>query len=150
MHTSKPDSSLWAVAGPAIERREAPRFSCPSTPLVQATARPDFRQVSVIVENASLKGIRLFCAEPLDLDACLAILWSFGPPECWRTIRATVRHMTARSDGWIIGCAFDYQLDPWDLEALLQFDPAASGEAEKPTHHDGPISKTRTNRTVGP
>src|SRR5260370_19755621 len=135
MHAaSKPESSLSAVVAPAVDRRAAVRFGCSHSPLVRAAVRPEFRPVAVIVEDASANGLRLYCEERLKTGVCLAVLWPFGPPECWRTLRARVSRVTARSDGWIAGCVFDQPLQPAELAALLQFDPAAAvGEIDDGT-----------------
>jgi hypothetical protein len=103
-----------------IDTREVPRSLCVRGRLLRVMVRPSFRPVEVVVQDISLKGAGLVSSGPIDPGASLAVLWAFGPPQHWRTIRARVaRASPRRRGGWIVGCTFEERLWPDDLAAFL-------------------------------
>ena len=68
--------------------------------------RPQFAGVVAVVRDISAKGAGLLCDAPIEPGSALAVLWDYGPPHQWRTLRATVARLSPRRHGgWIIGCA---------------------------------------------
>jgi hypothetical protein len=108
---------------PVAERREAERFACRHSPLLQAVVRPSFAPVTVIVDDVSTKGIGLFCDEPIEPGVRIAVLWMCGQQQQWQTIRARVtRAAPCHKGGWVIGCVFDEHLQPGDVLALVGYE----------------------------
>jgi PilZ domain len=102
--------------------REEPRAACPMRPALRIMIRPSFLPITVVVQDISSKGIGLLCDSHLALDACLAILWMYGPPNEWRTVQARVVRLSPRRDGgWVAGCVFAERLRPGEMESFLRF-----------------------------
>jgi hypothetical protein len=113
-----------------VDCREVPRLTCPGRPILKVTVRPSFNPLVVGVQDISPKGIGFVCDEPIEVGASLALLWTYGPPHCWRTVRARVARLNARRhNGWVVGCQFDEWLLPDDVQAFLhqEFDPELAG-----------------------
>jgi hypothetical protein len=106
-----------------IDTREAPRYGCPRRPVIRLTVRPSFAAIAAGVRDISTKGVGLLCEGPIEPGSSLAVLWDYGPPHSWRTLRAHVaRTAPRRRGGWLVGCLFDERLEPDDLEAFLRHD----------------------------
>ncbi len=94
-----------------IDTREVPRFGCYGRPLLKIMVRPSFLPVITGVRDISTKGIGLACDRLIAPGASLAVLWDYGSPERWRTLRARVaRASAAPRGGWVIGCTFAERL----------------------------------------
>jgi PilZ domain len=107
-----------------LDTREVPRFGCQQRPMIKIMVRPSFRAADAAVRDISVKGIGLVCAGPIPPGSCLAVLWDFGRPDTWRTLRARVARTTpCPRGGWIIGCAFEQRLAPTDIEAFFGTNP---------------------------
>jgi hypothetical protein len=103
-----------------LDMREAPRISCTNRPIVKVMVRPSFAPADAAVRDISTKGIGLLCASPIQAGSCLAVLWDFGTPDTWRTLRARVARSTrCPRGGWVVGCAFEQRLQPADLQAFF-------------------------------
>jgi hypothetical protein len=104
-----------------IDTREVPRFGCSGRPLLKVMVRPSFMPVCTGVRDISTKGLGLVCERLIPPGACLAVLWDYGLPEQWRTLRARVCRASAASrGGWIIGCTFVERLQLCDIDAFLR------------------------------
>ena len=104
-----------------IDTREAPRFGCYGRPLLKVMIRPSFLPVMTGVRDISTKGMGLACDRLIPPGACLAVLWDYGPPERWRTLRARVsRASAAVRGGWVIGCTFLERLQLCDVDAFMR------------------------------
>jgi hypothetical protein len=109
-----------------IDTRETPRFNCSGRPLVKVMIRPSFAAHDVAVRDISMKGMGLVCAGPIPPGSCLAVLWDFGHPSSWRTLRARVARATpCPRGGWIVGCSFTDRLSPLEIEAFFGANPSA-------------------------
>ncbi len=103
-----------------IDVREAPRYGCPDWRIIRILVRPSLEPRPAAVKDISAKGIGLVCEAPAEVGSPIAVLWPFGPPRLWRTVRATVvRVSPRRRGGWVIGCTFDEWLRPAELEAFF-------------------------------
>jgi hypothetical protein len=110
-----------APTQPQVDLREAPRHCCPDRHELRVAVRPTFLPMTVLVKDISTKGIGLLVESHIAPGACLAIPWMYGPPERWRTVRATVVRLAPRRDGgWVAGCVFVERLEPRDIEAFLK------------------------------
>jgi hypothetical protein len=104
-----------------IDTREVPRFGCFGRPLLKVMVRPSFLPVMAGVRDISTKGMGLACDRLIAPGACLAVLWDYGAPERWRTLRARVsRASAAVRGGWVIGCTFLERLQLCDVDAFMR------------------------------
>ena len=106
-----------------IDTREAPRYGCFGHSCVKLMVRPSFRPIAAVVRDLSIKGVGLMCEKPLQAGAQLALLWEFGPPESWRTLRGrVVRASPFPRGGWVMGIVFDERLGAADIDAFFGAD----------------------------
>jgi hypothetical protein len=90
------------------EQRAAERLTCPVPTTVRLLAAPRRRPLRVHVRDVSVKGVGLISPELLDVGAELALDWTFGPTEAWRTLLVRVIHITPYHAGrCLVGCAFE-------------------------------------------
>jgi hypothetical protein len=88
--------------------------------------RPSFVVSEVGVRDISPKGIGLLCAQPIMPGTRLAIFWDYCPPETWRTLTATVVHLSPSGlGGWIVGCTFASTLATNEVQAMVLGNRAA-------------------------
>jgi PilZ domain len=124
------DTSSPSHAPAAAEHRDAVRLPSPWPTVIRLLATPGFDRLRVQIRDVSVKGIGLLSPQPLETDARLALDWSFGPADRWKTMQARVIHVTPQDGGgFLIGCQFDRPLDEddvhlviWDLSRMLAFD----------------------------
>jgi hypothetical protein len=114
---------------PEIELREAPRFACAASQIARATVETHYRPIAFVVRDISVKGIGLIGGVAVKPGTQIAILWDFGDPTSWRTVRATVARSTpGRRGGWDVGCVFAQPLTPSELEELIRDDRYVAGD----------------------
>ena len=103
-----------------LDTREVPRFGCFGRPLLRVMVRPSFAPVLTGVGDLSTKGMGLVCDRCIPAGSLLAVLWDFGSPHSWRTLRARVARATrSPRGGWVIGCTFAERLQASDVDAYL-------------------------------
>jgi hypothetical protein len=111
-----------AETNPDLDIREVPRAACLLRPSLRVMVRPSFLPLTVLVQDISSKGVGLLCESHMPPGTELAILWMYGPPEEWRTLRAKVVRLSPRRDGgWVAGCVFAARLFPGELETFLRY-----------------------------
>ena len=117
-----------------LDLREVPRRVCAVPVPVRVVIRPSFVPLTLVIKDISTKGVCLLAqrsAAPLPPDAGLALYWSYGPPERWRTLRLDVIWQAERPDGgWVAGCTFAERLSDEDVEAFLQEREAAARQTQ--------------------
>jgi len=90
---------------------------------VRVLIRPSFVPMTLVIKDISVKGMSLVAlgpTPPLPPDAELALVWKYGPPQRWRTLRLEVVWQAARPRrGCIVGCMFVERLTEEDVEAFL-------------------------------
>src|SRR5436309_2856409 len=90
-----------------IDLREAPRLPCVGKQVLRAIVEAEFHPMEFAARDLSVKGVGLLGDQSIAPGTLIAILWEFGNPLAWRTVRATVVHLTPRrAGGWIVGCVF--------------------------------------------
>jgi hypothetical protein len=112
-----------------IDLRAAQRIPCLGEHIARATVEAQFRPIAFVVRDISVKGIGLVGEHPVEPGTQIAILWDFGDPTSWRTLRARVARLTPRrGGGWVVGCEFAQPLSAEELEEFVQFDHYAADE----------------------
>jgi hypothetical protein len=101
--------------------RSGPRFLCQEPPLIYVCSKPRFASWTMHVRDICSRGLGLLSPYRIEPEKRLAVSWSYGPPERWRTLLARVAHATPRPQGgWVIGCELAMPLPLTDLEAFFQ------------------------------
>src|SRR5262249_9550695 len=101
------------------DQRTWMRFATDVQATYQLIALPEGARQPAKVINLSASGVGLEVEEPVENGALLSVELQAGHGDFARTMLACVVHVTARQDGWALGCNFIRSLSEEDLTALL-------------------------------
>jgi hypothetical protein len=104
------------------DQRNAVRLLCSLPITIRVLTDPAWQRLRVRVRDVTVVGIGLLSEVPVGVGAGIALDWTFGPPDDWKTLRARVVHLTSQGERFLIGCALDTPLDEADLKAILVWD----------------------------